>query len=178
MQKTPTLFMRDFGGNPKLVTDTPNPDCAWVFAGEGQATRKYDGTCCMFDGQSWFKRREVKPGKKAPAGFIQLNEDANTGKLMGWLPLAEEDKWHHDAIDPETDYAPGTYELCGPKVQANPEGYIGHQMISHADAEILDVPRDYAGLKAWMETTDFEGIVFHHPDGRMAKIKRRDFDFS
>ena len=25
---------------------------------------------------------------------------------------------------------------------------------------------------------DIEGIVWHHPDGRMAKIKRRDFGLS
>jgi len=30
-------------------------------------------------------------------------------------------------------------------------------------------------LKAWMTGRDVEGIVWHHPDGRMAKLKLRDF---
>lgn len=36
-------------------------------------------------------------------------------------------------------------------------------------------PRDFDGLRAWLDGKDIEGIVFHHPDGRMAKIKLRDF---
>ena len=45
-----------------------------------------------------------------------------------------------------------------------------------------NVPRSYAGLQGWLERADSlfspghlaEGIVFHHPDGRRAKIKRRN----
>jgi hypothetical protein len=176
MKKTPTIFIRDFDNNPKLVTEDRNPACDWVFRSEGQATRKYDGTCCYFDGEHWFKRREVKPGKKAPKDFQQVNADPATGKIMGWVPVGPDDKWHLEAISKGEDLQPGTYELCGPKVQGNPEGYASHVMIAHAEAEILDAPRDYHGLKEWMAKTRFEGIVFHHPDGRMAKIKRRDFD--
>ena len=77
--------------------------------------------------------------------------------------------------------SPGTYELCGPRIRGrgsrhNPEDLDGHVMISHAEAEVLDAPRDFDGLKEWMRSIDFEGIVFHHPDGRKAKIKKRDFD--
>lgn len=182
MQKTPTLFLRNFEENPKYVTDIPNPECAWVFEGEGTPTRKYDGTCCMFDGTSWFKRREIKPGRTAPAEFIELNNDPNTGKRMGWMPLTAEDKLHWEAIAThEGTFAPGTYEMCGPKVRGrgsrhNPEDLEGHIMIAHASAEVLDCPREYGALKEWLREIDFEGVVFHHPDGRMAKIKRRDFD--
>ena len=66
MQKIPTLFERDFENDPRHVTRVPNPVCAWVFAGEGVPTRKYDGTCAMFDGKSSFKRREIRPGAEAP----------------------------------------------------------------------------------------------------------------
>lgn len=178
MQKIPTIFVRDFANNPKLVTREHNPECAWVFSGEGTATRKYDGTCCMFDGSSWFKRREVKPGKPIPAGFLQVNHDHNTGKLMGWLAVEMTDKWHNEAISNVKDPSPGTYELCGPKIQGNPEGFSCHVLVAHADAEELEVPREYDGLSNWMKNTLYEGIVFHHSDGRMAKIKRRDFDLS
>lgn len=180
MKKTPTLFERDFENNPKHVTRVPNPVCDWVFAGEGTPTRKYDGTCTMFDGVSWFKRREVKPGKTPPPEFIELNLDANTGKRMGWMPLDEKDVWHWEAIG-DRHWAPGTYELCGPRIRGrgsrhNPEDLDGHILISHAETEVLDVPRDFEGLREWMRGITFEGIVFHHPDGRMAKIKKRDFD--
>jgi hypothetical protein len=45
------------------------------------------------------------------------------------------------------------------------------------------VPRDFEGLRSFLKTLDSrfspghlaEGIVFHHPDGRRAKIKRKDF---
>ena len=30
-------------------------------------------------------------------------------------------------------------------------------------------------LKAWFMHHDVEGVVWRHPDGRMAKIKGRDF---
>jgi hypothetical protein len=30
-------------------------------------------------------------------------------------------------------------------------------------------------LREWLLDRDIEGLVFHHPDGRMAKIKLRDF---
>lgn len=36
-------------------------------------------------------------------------------------------------------------------------------------------PRKYQALVAWLKDKDIEGLVFHHPDGRMAKIKKRDF---
>lgn len=182
MKKTPTLFLRDFDTNPKHVTSTPNPDCSWVFDGEGKATRKYDGTCCMFDGQDWFMRREVKPGKKAPDDFIQINHDPNTGKLMGWRPAGPEDYWLIEAMDngefftQNRDFQKGTYELCGPKVQGNPERLDSHFLIPHAKAEILEPPRNFIEMKEWMREINFEGVVFHHEDGRMAKIKRRDFN--
>ncbi len=177
MEKTPTIFLRDFDGNPKFVTRNPNSVCDWVFAGAGQATRKYDGTCCMFDGTQWFKRREVKPDKQPPHDFRQVHHDQTTGKLMGWVPVRPDDKWHLEAISRGDHLRVGTYELCGPRVQGNPERFDTHVMIAHADTEILDPPRDFDGLKDWMGNTTYEGIVFHHADGRMAKIKRRDFGF-
>ena len=39
----------------------------------------------------------------------------------------------------------------------------------------MDVPRTFDALREWMKSKDIEGIVFHHSDGRMAKIKKRDY---
>lgn len=38
-----------------------------------------------------------------------------------------------------------------------------------------DTLRDYDGLAAYLAALPYEGIVWWHPDRRMAKIKRRDF---
>ena len=72
----------------------------------------------------------------------------------------------------------GTYELVGPHVQGNPENISFDYLWSHADCDIREddaPPRTYAGLKAWLAERDVEGVVWHHPDGRMAKIKGKDF---
>jgi hypothetical protein len=68
----------------------------------------------------------------------------------------------------------------GPKVNGNPERLAGHRLIAHADAQqcrvfslTFDGIRDTVILLA--KEQGFEGLVWHHPDGRMAKIKRKDF---
>ncbi len=45
MKKIPTMFIRN-PENMRELLNEHHPDCGWVFAGEGVATRKYDGTCC------------------------------------------------------------------------------------------------------------------------------------
>ncbi len=71
---------------------------------------------------------------------------------------------------------PGTYELCGPKVNGDPEQLGVHRLVRHATAEEFGgVPRDFDGLMTWLLAhPEFEGVVWHHPDGRMAKLKYRD----
>jgi hypothetical protein len=73
------------------------------------------------------------------------------------------------------DYEDGTYELCGPKVQGNPEGMDAHVLVPHGKFVLREAPRDFEGLAAWLRENPYEGIVWHHPDGRMAKLKRKDF---
>src|SRR4051812_20540845 len=55
MQKIISLFQRNYDGN-RLVRDEVTPGAEWVVAGEGVATRKWDGTCCMIRGAQLFKR--------------------------------------------------------------------------------------------------------------------------
>lgn len=175
MKKIPTIFDRD-PDNRAHVLPKQNPACSWVFAGEGIATRKYDGTCCLMNRGKLYKRREVKPGNAPPPDFWEIDHDDVTGKTVGWVPVntdAKEDRWHAEAFD--GSLPDGTYELVGPRVQGNPEHAETHKLICHADAEVLDAPRDFVGLREWMKGRDIEGIVWHHEDGRMAKIKLRDF---
>lgn len=175
MKKIPTIFMRD-PKNSKFILNQPNPDCDWVFNGEGIATRKYDGTCCKIENGKLWKRREIKPGGSIPSEFMEEQFDHNTGKRFGWMPIDyndSQDRYHYEAFNGQPD---GTYELLGPKIQGNPEKISTHILLAHADAEIFsECPRDFELLKIWLADRDIEGIVFHHSDGRMAKIKKRDF---
>ncbi len=176
MKKIPTIFNRN-PENLKEILPEPHKDCGWVFDGEGVPTRKYDGTCCRVkEGKLW-KRREIKKGKPQPEGFELADYDEVTGKTVGWMPAVDEkaDRWHIEAFK-DKDLPDGTYELIGPKVQGNPEEIANHFLLKHSDAETCnDAPRTFEGLREWLEYKDIEGLVFHHPDGRMAKIKKRDF---
>ena len=182
MKKIPTVFLRDFT-DPRhpVLTDHHNSDCAWVFAGEGVATQKYDGTCCRWDGKEWWTRREVKPGKPRPPGYVEVSADPTTGKLIGWEPVMQSGfaKMLAEALINEPGRYPiGTFELVGPKINGNPECATGHKLILHEDAKRLDVSDlTFEGIRATVlryAELGIEGIVWHHPDGRMAKIKARD----
>jgi len=178
MKKIPTIFKRNPENMRELLKEQ-HPDCGWVFAGEGVATRKYDGTCVKIENGQYFKRREVKRDKQAPPDFIEEQLDTNTGKRVGWVavdPDAKDSRWHMEAFNNLQNQVDGTYELVGPKIQGNPEGYGLHTLVKHSEAEVFElVPRDFVGIANFMSSRDIEGIVFHHPDGRMCKIKKRDF---
>jgi hypothetical protein len=187
MRKIPTLFRRD-PDNPRHVLPDITPGCEWVLDGEGIATRKYDGTCMLIrrDGLAVnvFARREVKPGKEPPPNFREVDHDPVTDKRVGWEPLDQTGwgKLVNEALgDPGADWMPGTYELCGPKVNGNPEGYPDHRLIRHADAQrypLSDQALTFPvlrGIVCDLGARGWEGLVWHHPDGRMAKLKARDF---
>jgi hypothetical protein len=129
--------------------------------------------------------------------------DENTLNMVGWEPIEQSPfvKFHAEALVDrwgmgdeqrrdaglkveERIWAEGTYELCGPKINGNPEGYGSHTLIRHADAQVLPLlSPEYDRLAEWfaqgtergLPMAKWEGVVWHHPDGRMAKVKRRDF---
>ncbi|GAA2484437.1 RNA ligase 1 family protein [Winogradskya humida] len=177
MQKIPTVFLRDPADRKRTTRDV-NPGCEWVLAGEGVATRKYDGTCVLLDEHGvWWARREVRPGRTRPPGYRPVTTDEVTGKTQGWEPIAQSAyaACHVEAVS-SGSFSPGTHELIGPKINGNPESVGTHQLVAHADAEVFDVPRDYDGLREWLLAhPQYEGIVWHAAGGRMAKLKHRDF---
>ena len=190
MKKIPTLFVRD-ENDRRYVTEEVTPGCEWVLAGEGVATRKYDGTCVMFDGEFWYARGEVKKGKSKPPNFIEINYDPITEKRMGWMPIAGSSFYifFREAVvrwmsDPGILDRTGTYELCGPKINKNPERFNAHYLIKHnlADQFVRESPTRAITFDMIEDLivrnnilNNMEGIVWHHPDGRMAKLKARDF---
>lgn len=190
MIKIPCLFERTFQGRGSFtLLETVTPGCEWVTAGEGIATEKHDGTACLYRDGILYKRYDAKNGKQPPAGAIPCcDPDPVTGHWPHWVAISEdkpEDRWHREGLawvrenisEPSNPAMNGTYELVGPNISANPHKLERMMLWRHGLVRPKDVPRDFAGLRAFLERFNGEGIVFHHPDGRMAKIRRADFGF-
>lgn len=194
----PDLFARD-AADRRFVSDQVAADCEWVLAGEGKATRQYNGICVLYDPllgvepfgvplalmpqlQGWWVRRTVKVGQDFPTDYVVADVDAAAGRVAGWEPVEQSPATaaflaQALVVTAGRGDGPGvgTHELIGPKINRNPERVRTHVLIAHVDADVLPAPRTYDGLRAWLPTQPYEGVVFQHSDGRMAKAKRRDF---
>lgn len=189
MKKMPCLFVREFHGRDSFtITEQVTPGCEWVLAGEGTASIKRDGTACLAKmtdlGIKLFKRYDAKKDRKTgeyktpPVGAFPCGEpDPVTGHWPHWAPLVNTDYWHWEAYNRHVEELidGASYELCGPKLQGNPEGLSEHTLIRHG-AEALPLQgRNFSQLFALLAAMPYEGLVFAHPDGRYAKIRRHDF---
>jgi hypothetical protein len=181
MKKIPNVFVRDFSVPGAPLTDEVNPESQWVMAGEGVATAKWDGTACMIRDGVLFKRYDRKPNrngdvKAAPDGWEPCQDpDPITLHWPGWVPVGDEpeSKWIRGAA--ATGLRDGTYECCGPHFQGNPHNLEGDMLIPHGSIR-FEVERTRDGIIRHLESCSrFEGIVFHHQDGSMAKVRRVDF---
>lgn len=194
MRKMPCVFVREFVNNRVAnITEQVTPGCEWVLAGEGVPYIKRDGTACAVIGGALHRRYDAKRGKTPPPNAIPCESpDPVTGHWPHWLPVTDEpqDKWFMAAwkslptFEPAYEHCPledGTYELCGPHFQANPERLACDTFFSHIDEPVLHAwatSPTFESLRKLVSVWDHEGIVFHHEDGRMAKIRRADFGFA
>jgi hypothetical protein len=160
VKKISSLFARD-SSNPRVLTRDYHPNAAWVVAGEGSATRKWDGTAVrVVDGQLW-ARYDAKHGKPTPPGFVPSQDpDPNTGHHPGWvLAVRPEDKWLREAAGTEV-WPSGTYEACGPRINGNPEKLDVHKLVRHGDVVLPEVPITWDGLLGYFTAHDIEGVVW------------------
>ncbi len=184
MKKIISVFQRNYDGD-RLVRDEVTPGAEWVLAGEGEATRKWDGMACQILDGVPYKRHDVRKGKPVPPGAIPAQEpDDVTGHWPHWLPVSDgpEDKRFRDAFNAIEIPRDGTYELLSPtfmgrdSAHKNPEGVPFDVLIPHGSLIISCFPRTFDGMRQMFENNpSIEGVVFWHSDGRMAKIKLRDF---
>lgn len=192
MQKIPTIFARqDYTQDRRLVSAEVTPGLEGVLdarSGLWVPRRKFDGVAVKLDDAGlWWLRKTVRPEQTPPEGYVKVAEHPTVlGQSHGWIrmrssPAAQ--AWL-DALSAgsDQDYKPGTYELVGPTINGNPERTASHILHSHAEAPIVGLPKvlhDYASLKHYFLRTlrpaGVEGIVWHNPDGRMAKLKVADF---
>ena len=176
MKKLKTLFKKDFNNK---ITRKVDPENEWVLT-HGIPTRKFDGTTCAIIDGELYKRFDLKKGRTLPDNAIPCQEaDATTGHHPHWVKCVRGDsgsKWHFVGFDALEDKADGTYELCGEKVQRNPEGVIGHKLIKHGCEVLILSDYSYDVIVDYLWDADIEGIVFHHrDDSRMCKIRKSDF---
>ena len=184
MQKIPTVFERD--GRFKVV-DRVRPECEWVLNGEGVATEKLDGTNIRLTVRAG---QIVRVEKRRNPTKVQKQQH---GIIDGWYVDADngsaQDRWIFEAVSNTNvrDWPDGEHpaEALGPNIQGN-ELQLDEHICVPFDLKVPiydDVPRTFEGLRDLLPNLESrysvgataEGIVFHHPDGRRAKIKRKDF---
>jgi hypothetical protein len=180
MRKITTLFKKD-PTNLGRVIDEIHPDNTWVTTNGVLATRKYDGTACAIIDGELYKRFDLKKGRTLPPNAIPCQEpDEVTGHHPHWVKCERDDpsnKYHFEAFDRLDNPDDGTYELCGERIQGNPENIAGHELIPHGhDVISFDTVMTFDIIRAYLEANDIEGIVFYEHDGdRMCKIRKSDF---
>jgi hypothetical protein len=183
MEKIPTLFERD---DRFRVVDRPRAECVWVFDGEGTPTEKLDGTNVRLTVRAG---QVVRVEKRRNPSKAQKQQGIVDGWYVDTDEYGAEDKWILAAAG-NTDVSgwPDGEQACealGPRVQGNPLE-LGEHLCVPFNLQVPvfeDVPRGYDELREYLARLDSkyapghlaEGIVFHHPDGRRAKIKRKDF---
>ena len=183
MRKMKSLFERQFE-NHRIVKclNKVQEGCEWVLNGEGYATEKLDGTCCLIKDNKIYRRFDYKKGRILPKNAIpcQQEPDPITGHFPHWV-LCEEanpaDKYHIEAFNKQKPLEEGTYELIGLHFQSNPYKLNEDILEKHGQRILKNVPRDYEGIKEYLKDNFIEGIVFYGEGGKMCKIKRSDFGF-
>lgn len=181
MKKITTLFKKDPTNLGRVINEI-NPENEWALT--AKATRKYDGTSCAIINGELYKRYDARLNKEGqykkavPEGAISCQEaDIPSGHHPHWIKCERNNpanKYHFMAFDLLENKKDGTYELCGEKVQGNPEGIEGHILVPHGEMELSLPDRSFEGIKAYLEQENIEGIVFH--DGEhMCKIRKTDF---
>ncbi len=181
MKKIPTLFKRIFK-NHRIVDIIPEvyPDMEWVLEGQGEATIKYDGSCCAILNGELYKRYDAKKGKAIPDGAIlcQDREDSVNGHMPCSVRCDRDkssDKWFWQAYDNTTDIIDNhTYEAIGVHFQGNPYNLEKDILIPHGKDKV-ELDRSFEGIKRYLEINNIEGFVFWLDGEARCKIKREDF---
>ena len=186
IKKMPALFVID--RKIHEATTEINENAAWIFNEPSRATIKRDGTNITVteDGQI-FARRSVKKGKVAPPNYIPAEVDSFTGHSFGLEPMEQSTfhKMFQEATNGETLPA-GTYELCGPKINGNPENLTFHKLLLHGSDEATKIPdmtkmpkaeayETLKGIFATYKERGVEGVVWWGANGKRTKLRVKDF---
>jgi len=180
MVKMSTLFIKNTNDLSKVIDGEYDNDNIWVFDEGVDVSRKFDGTACAIIDGAFYKRYDNKKEKPLPLGAIECQKaDIFTGHHPYWVLCDRSnasDKYHFEALDRrKTKPKDGTYELIGPKINGNIEKANTHLLVKHGMLDKYDIKEVLKNPKEFMKDKDKEGIVFHHTDGRMCKLRKKDF---
>ena len=188
MRKIKTIFDRNWDTdrkvNEKLAVD-------FNFE-EAIATEKLDGTNIRLTLRNGLV---VRVEKRRNPNKVQKRQGIEEPWYVDADEFSSEDKWIFDAVKNtdllEVSDGEWSAEALGKNIQGNPLNLDNNQVFLFSVPEwrekiiLENVPYDYEGLKAYLAAqkskigTDalIEGIVWHHPNGEMVKIKRKDFRY-
>lgn len=203
MRKIPSIFVR-LERSSLVDIERITVGCEWVFESNDQLliTLKRDGTPVLYKDSVWYQRRTLKskldPGTDGipkPVNFTpcqpvpEYDDESKQWEWPGWVPLEHQYK---KLVDEAVVSRGGmkehenmfTFELCGPKINGNPEGWDTHHLFVHGSEPIIFNPQTARPqtadeFVAIVRVIRNEGIVIysgHIVDGymAMAKLKRRD----
>lgn len=184
MKKIPTIFKRDEARGGKIKNEYVVDYFDFLGA---VATEKIDGTNVRVTVRNHTPVRLEK--RRNPTKFEKAK-----GLIDPWYidtSDSSEDKWMQEALKGTnfSDVPDGEWsgEAVGPNIQGNPLGFEAHIIIffTLGQAPVIEnVPTTFEELKEWLPAQKsrignsdkgIEGIVWHLPDGRMMKIKTKDF---
>ena len=179
-----------------------------MFTEKPLATRKLDGEACAIIHGRLYRRYDFKKSKTGilPEGAIACQEqpDIVTGSFPHWIPATYSNatilnllEVENPIFDNNSKYLveaaknlitlthptelgdlDGTYEICGPHYQGNPEKLDKDTLIKHGSIILEDfVDYSFEGIRTYLQSHDMEGIVFYRSNGEMVKIKKSDFGF-
>ena len=186
MPKLQSPFVREFNDKHEyVVIDEINPGYEWVFEDpEVIAVEKLDGTNVSIiinenNITDVFNRTARIPFiNKGKQFIIEGVQNAYERGYLKFLPNGQ----HFG-------------EVIGPKLQKNPYKLDKHLFIPFSKLQKEykykswgKYPKDFESISEWFKNlkplfgrkynSDYvEGIVFTHPDGRMAKLRRDMFDW-
>lgn len=188
MPKLQSPFIRKEINGEYLVTTEIDPECAWVFEDERVTCQeKLDGTNVSV----------IIENGKITRVFNRTNEVDLWSDNPVILAVRESYKRGY------CNFTDGQYfgEAIGERIQGNPHEIQGNIWLPYHTyfAKHLTYktwgkyPKDFETISAWFKdglislfgmqqhggdkTKFVEGVVFHHPDGRMAKLRRDMFDW-
>lgn len=184
MPKLESPFVRS--GDNYLVTDKINPGYEWVFEDDlVTCQEKLDGTNVSI---------VIENGK-----ITQVLNRKNRMDILSKVPVMEAIRNSYEKG--YCNFTDGQYfgEAVGEKIQGNPyklkeaiwlpfSTYFAKNLTYKTWGQY---PKDFKTISAWFKDGLFplfaaskgdrngfcEGVVFHHPDGRMAKLRRDMFDW-
>lgn len=187
IHKIKTIFERDWEGNRKVV-ETYVDGAFMAITGNCVATEKLDGTNVRLTVRN---HMVVRVEKRRNPDKVQKAKGIEEPWYTEADPYAPGDKHILNAVEntdlSEVPDGEWSGEAIGPDIQGNPLNLDSNRVYLFSVSKLVepwnDVPVTYEELKEWLpkqkskygNDCGIEGIVWHCADGRMFKIKKKDF---